>query len=303
MAEAEAHLRLDATNSEPRAGAPVAALAGAGAGSVTAGAHRYLVTFVTATGETDAGTASAAVTVADAAVNGKVAVSSIPLGGSAVTARKLYRTAAGGSTYLLLATIANNTATTYTDNVADAALGAGAPSTNTTSDPLVSALITAAREYAELETGRALVTQTWTLTLDQFPGAGDTESGSGEEDIELPYPTLQAVTEIRYVDDAGVTQVLSPSIYVADTTSLPGRVILAYDQTWPISRLQRNAIEVDFRCGYGAAAAVPAGIKQAMLLLIGHWYANREVVVIGHIVAEVPKAVDALLGQHRYRMV
>ena len=39
-----------------------------------------------------------------------------------VIARKIYRTKAGGSTYWLLATIADNTTTTYTDTAADASL-------------------------------------------------------------------------------------------------------------------------------------------------------------------------------------
>lgn len=39
------------------------------------------------------------------------------------------------------------------------------------------------------------------------------------------------------------------------------------------------------------------GIWQAMLLLIGHWYANREAVAQSQ--AELPLGVDALLFRHR----
>jgi hypothetical protein len=60
-----------------------------------------------------------------------VPLTSIPTGITGVTDRKLYRTAAGGSQLKLLATIANNTATTYTDTIADGSLGANAPTTNT----------------------------------------------------------------------------------------------------------------------------------------------------------------------------
>ncbi|HAU5716764.1 MULTISPECIES: head-tail connector protein [Serratia] len=42
-----------------------------------------------------------------------------------------------------------------------------------------------------------------------------------------------------------------------------------------------------------------AGIWQSMLLLVGHWYANRESVNIGNITSEVPFGVDALLLRHR----
>ena len=51
--------------------------------------------------------------------------------------------------------------------------------------------------------------------------------------------------------------------------------------------------------GYGAAAAVPAAIKQAMLLLIGHWFANREAVNVGNIVTAMPLAVEALIAPYR----
>ena len=40
-------------------------------------------------------------------------------------------------------------------------------------------------------------------------------------------------------------------------------------------------------------------VKAAMLLLIGHWYANRETVSVGQTVAEVPFAVEALLQPYR----
>lgn len=36
-------------------------------------------------------------------------------------------------------------------------------------------------------------------------------------------------------------------------------------------------------------------VQQAVLLLVGHWYANREAVVIGGSPAEVPLAVGRLL--------
>lgn len=63
----------------------------------------------------------------------RVSLTSIPLGQTGVTARKIYRTTVGGSTLKLLTTLADNTTTTYTDSTADGSLGADVPSTNTTS--------------------------------------------------------------------------------------------------------------------------------------------------------------------------
>ena len=102
--------------------APTLALVTIGTGLITDGAHYYKVTFVTADGESIASSASSLVTTN--ATHNKVTVT-IPLGlSSDVTSRKIYRTAAGGSSYLLLATISDNTTTTYLDDIADASLNA-----------------------------------------------------------------------------------------------------------------------------------------------------------------------------------
>jgi hypothetical protein len=112
-----------------------AALAGAGAGNVDNGAHIYKITYISAQGETEGGAVSNTLTVTDKTSNGKVALTSIPTGGTGCTDRKIYRTLAGGSIYYYVAALGNNSATTYTDNIADAtilAAGVIAPTTDTT---------------------------------------------------------------------------------------------------------------------------------------------------------------------------
>lgn len=294
VAEAKAACRLDQSNQELAPGALTAALASpAAAGNVNAGAHRYLATFVTADGETEGGTVSSVVTVADAAVNGRVSLTAIPLGGSLVTSRKLYRTAAGGSTYLLLATIADNTTTTYTDNIADSSLGAGAPTTNTTSDPELVALIKSARLMAEQELHRYLITQTLDAYFDTWPVC------DGRHKIVLP--PLQSVSSITYLDTNGDEQTLAADQYVVDAKSQPARITPAYGVSWPSLREQTNAVTVRFVAGYGAAASsVPQCIKQWMLVRIKYMYDQRDPVNIGNIVTEFPYSyVDGLLDSER----
>jgi len=291
VAEVRSHLRLDSSAGEVAPTAPTAALAGDGAGNVDDGVHRYRVTFVTADGETEGGTISDALTVADKTSDGKISLTAIPLGGSAVTSRKVYRTEADASDYKLLTTIADNTTTTYTDNIADASLGVACPTTNTTEDPTVNALITVARQYAETVTRRALITQTWNYTLDAFP----------DGDIEVPLPTLQSVTHIKYYDTNGVQQTWTNTNYSVDTDSEPGRISCAYGVTYPTTREMNNAVEVQFVAGYGVASAVPQGIKQAMLQLIGHWYAHRETVAVlsGFNIQTVPQTAEMLFWPYR----
>lgn len=289
VAEAQRHLGIGSGNVEPVPSAPTVALAGAGAGNVNAGAHRYAVTFVTADGETSSGDVSASVTTT--AGDGRVSITSIPLGGSLVTQRKLYRTAAGGSTYLLLATLADNTTTSYTDNIADASLGAQIPSSNTTADPEISSLIKAARIYCETVTGRAFITRTLVYKLDAFP--------SCESEIRLPRPNLLSVASVQYIDTNGDTQTFSSSDYSVDTASLPGRIILGYGESWPSTRSQPNAVTITYTAGYGPARSdVPETIKAAIKLKLADLYENREASIVGTSHTANP-ALEALLWSER----
>lgn len=294
--EVTTHLRLDSSNVESAPGAPTAALAGDGLGLVDDGAHRYRLTFVTVDGETEGGTSSAPVVVVDKNINGQVALTDLPLGGSSVLARKLYRTMANATEFFLVATIADNETTTYQDNTPDAQLGVGCPSVNTTSDPQLSALITTAREVAELWLNRALITSQWRLTLDHFPHWPCDE-------IRLPRPNLLSVESVKYRDWIGSEQTLSTDVYSVDTASLPGRITRNYAQIFPPTLPQKNAVTVDFTAGYGVTrASVPQAIKQGMLLLIGELYENPESLNVGNIVNELP-ALKRLWYLHRFQEI
>ena len=77
--------------------------------------------------------------------------------------------------------------------------------------------------------------------------------------------------------------------------------------SWPTNLQSRpDAVGVEFVAGYGDAPAdVPAPIRQAMRLLIGAWYENRESTAIGVSVAELPASVNvgALIAPYvRFRL-
>lgn len=131
------YLTIDKVVAAP--GAPTAATGGAGTNLLTAGAYKWKITFVTADGETEAGTVSNTITV-DPATQLPPALSGVPTDATAgvtVTARNVYRTVAGGTVFKLSGTIANNSGTTYTDNIPDASLGVTAPTTNSAVPMLV----------------------------------------------------------------------------------------------------------------------------------------------------------------------
>lgn len=107
------------------AGAATTALAGLGAGNVPNGTYVYKVQFITANGDGFTGATSSPITVTDNTTNGQVALTNLPISvDPAVTSRRLWRSANNGASWLAFnvgsqaASIANNTVTTFTDNIA-----------------------------------------------------------------------------------------------------------------------------------------------------------------------------------------
>jgi uncharacterized phiE125 gp8 family phage protein len=158
---------------------------------------------------------------------------------------------------------------------------------------LITGLIAAARERAEAVTGRQLVSATWDYRLDDVCA----------DAIVLPKPPLQTVVSVTYIDSAGATQAWSASEYQVDAPSGPyarkGRLAPMPTATWPIAQSGRfNAITVRFTAGYGTAVNVPRAIRQAMLLMIGGWFENREDMVSGGL-ASIPLGALALLTPYK----
>jgi len=160
----------------------------------------------------------------------------------------------------------------------------------TAEDAKITALIAAAREHVEAITRRALITQTWDAVIDEFPWGLE---------IVLPYAPLQSVTSISYLDTDGVAATFTD--FAAD---LFGSCIrLNYEESWPDIRSE-SQITIRFVCGYGATAdTVPASIRQAMLLIIGHLFENAEDTVNSNLggssIMRLPLGVDALLAPFR----
>lgn len=158
-------------------------------------------------------------------------------------------------------------------------------------DALITAYIAAARAWCEAHDWRAYLTQTIELWLDGWPS---------DDVIEIPRPPLQSVSEIAYYDTDEVKHVLSNTVYAVDVASTPGRARLKYNQFWPDTPLRaHSAISVTYVAGWTAAASVPATIRQAILLLVGHWYENREGSIVGSVSRSIEFGVQALLDVNR----
>lgn len=160
-------------------------------------------------------------------------------------------------------------------------------------DALIADYIAAARGAAEAYTGRAFVTQTWQAHFAGWPADGV---------LELPLPPLQSVAWVKYTTDAGVLKTLSASVYRVVTATEPGCIVLASNQSWPSETLDAGLpVVVQFVCGYGGAAAVPAGVKQALRWLVGHMTENREAVTMATSAPQqVPMSARWALDPHRF---
>jgi hypothetical protein len=74
----------------------------------------------------------------------------------------------------------------------------------------------------------------------------------------------------------GTTQVMPASDYVLDTACEPARLTPVFGKTWPPTLPQIGAVSVTFDAGYGAASAVPEGLKSWIKLRVGSLYGHRE---------------------------
>ncbi len=150
-------------------------------------------------------------------------------------------------------------------------------------DTLLSSLIIAAKRYVEEVTRRQLLTSTKILYLDSF-----------SSEIRLSKPPAQSVTSIQYIDIDGDTQTVDSSVYEIDTSVEPATINLAYGQSWPSVRGDKNCITVTFVAGYGTKDDVPEMIKTAIKLIVGGWYEHREG-ISPLTIKKVPQCVDSIL--------
>lgn len=162
-------------------------------------------------------------------------------------------------------------------------------------DKVLNSLITAAARNIEAYVHRSLVEQTWKYYLQGWP--------SGNE-IKLPYPPLQSVTSVKYTDSDDSQTTWSSSSYEVDTDAEPGRIILAYGETWPSTTLSpKNPIEIEYVAGYDGdgespedlAANIPESIKIAIKFDIEMHYARSSESFINKLMS----TRDALLFPYR----
>jgi len=146
---------------------------------------------------------------------------------------------------------------------------------------IIQPLIVAARTFCENATGRSLAPQTITAYMDSF------------STVRLPRPPFISVASITYTDrDGNETE-------YTDYTVDPIDGIVYFKSVPNVELSEINPIKITYRAGY---ESLPMPLRQAMLLLISHWYTNREAVQVGSRINEV--AVDFAFQNliHHYKV-
>lgn len=147
-------------------------------------------------------------------------------------------------------------------------------------------LLDAAIAYVEAESDLVLSVAKFRWTLDYFPCAW----------LGLPVrPVIDA--SVRYRDPAGDWQTVDPANYQLAGQANPPVLRLAPRASWPSVDLDSwGAVEITLTAGHHPPD-VPVQAKQAILLLCGEWFANREASVVATVTREMRFAVTALLNQ------
>lgn len=158
---------------------------------------------------------------------------------------------------------------------------------NVVEDSIITNLIIVARQYVENYLNGSLITQTWDyyLNYDEI----------GVQIFSLSKNPIQSITDIKYFDINNTLQTLPVSSYDADIVGEPATIKIT---SLPAIYNKLNTMVIRFVAGYGNAASVPMAIKQAMLMLIGHWYEHREAVSFVTS-SSVEMAVESLLYPYK----
>src|SRR5690606_11802999 len=127
-------------------------------------------------------------------------------------------------------------------------------------------------------------TQTWQLSLPSVP-----------RKVWLPRSTpLQTVTHIKYYDASNVLQTWAASNYIVPDFAEPAVVEVLDTAVFPSIYTRSDAVQIEYVTGATTVESVPQALKQALLLLVGHWHEQREGVLVGQISKEAEFAVTAL---------
>lgn len=158
---------------------------------------------------------------------------------------------------------------------------------STAEDGLLEDYLKAAREYVERSTARALISQKWRMYLDSWPEG---------RCVRLPVAPVLSVDDVIVYDGNGMARPLAGDKWQLSSGGEPARVKISLDTGVPVSAMM--GAEIEFSAGYGPVAeAVPSAFKQAIRLLVAHWFENRE--AGSENLDSIPHGVERLLSSYK----
>ena len=158
-------------------------------------------------------------------------------------------------------------------------------------DTILTRLIDVAVAYTDVRgaLGQAMITQKWAQWINANP----------PQNVSLILGPVQDVTAVKYYDTDGVLQTDDVNNYQVFGTDFATVISPKDSFTWPVSQQRSDAIKIEYEIGYGDEITnVPQTIRHALMLLIGHWYDNREQTGADEL-SNIPFGYEEMLNLHR----
>lgn len=152
---------------------------------------------------------------------------------------------------------------------------------------LVEGLISAATALVEAETGRSLITRTLIQSWHGWPARFLLRGGP-----------VSSVASVEYQATVGVWTELDSGLYRPDLDATPARLWWDLAASPPTVAEIPASVRATYSAGYADADSVPRTLRQALLLLIDHWFENRGAGTLGQVVTMIPAGLASVMAPH-----
>lgn len=160
-------------------------------------------------------------------------------------------------------------------------------------DDLISRLIVTARQHVETLSDLILIEQIWRVYFNNWPSNAQ---------LTLPVMPISTITSLKTYNQEDVASEIDAVHYYGDSISTPPQLILRPSRSWIKPARPVNGIEVEVVAGFGPMASdVPEPLRQAILLLVAHWYENRHAACDGQPNHDINAAINKVIAPFKVK--